>query len=106
MTDASNAGADDDGISQRGQDPVVLEMPFVVCASSGGPADDGSFIGGWECGSLDQELLWCRRLEIEPEPRYVYTWLLDQVDLIAMRHGMSIVKTAHDDPEWTLVAFY
>lgn len=33
-----------------------LVMPFVTCASNGGPHDDESYTRGWEMGTLDAQL--------------------------------------------------
>lgn len=83
-----------------------LVMPFVVCASNGGPYDDDSFVAGYQAGQLDSELGaagWARVERGFPIP----SALVPQVDLIAMKHGYAVEATPWgDDPAaWTFVAF-
>lgn len=76
-------------------------MPFVVCASQGGPHDDGPFVAGYECGWLDATLA----AGPDTVSRYMRADSLPQVDLIAMRHGYTVTSTPWDEhpDEWTWV---
>ncbi len=91
--------------SRRGDEPTAdysLVMPFVVCASQGGPYDDAAFVAGWELGALDHLLSTVfapRTLQ-----RTVRVASIPQVDLIAMRHRFTVTKVDADD-EWALVTF-
>lgn len=35
---------------------LELVVPFIVCASKGGPFDDDSFVAGFRCGEIDKAL--------------------------------------------------
>lgn len=94
------------GIYDSHDGEPVLEMPFIACESAGGSFDDMAFTRGWECGAIDQYLKHCKHAGEQPEPRYVPADIVDQIDLIAMRHEMSMTKTTHEDPFWILIAFY
>jgi hypothetical protein len=79
-----------------------LVMPFVVCASQGGPHEDGAFVSGYECGQLDT------LLQQGNPPRhegYYRTDSIPQIDLIAMRHGYVMSAKPWDDhpDQWTFV---
>lgn len=68
-----------------------LVMPFVVCASNGGPYQDDAYVAGWEAGSLDKALELTH--SVFPAERIVFPQAFhadnrDQIDLIAMRYGM------------------
>jgi hypothetical protein len=78
-------------------------MPFIVCRSEGGPYDDVSFATGWQLGSIDAELatLAARRSHA-PVLHTVRTPSVPQLDLIAMRHGFSLLSSDADE-EWTTV---
>lgn len=69
-----------------------LVMPFVVCASSGGPFDDASFVAGYEAGRLAvllESLATCGG----SNTRFtVHTALLPQLDLMAMRYGFALIS--------------
>lgn len=74
-----------------------LVMPFVVCASQGGPYHDDSFVGGYECGFIDA-LLTSGQKRVQ---RLAHRASLPQIDLIAMKHNCSI--HVQDDGEWATV---
>lgn len=76
-----------------------MVMPFVVCESQGGPYEDAAFVAGYECGSLDQLLLSERPRTHEVTVR---TDSMQQIDLIAMRHGY-ILTSQDGDEQWTFV---
>jgi hypothetical protein len=84
-----------------------LVMPFVVCASVGGPFEDDAFVAGYECGRIDSLLEQGR----EPDPNMpVRTMNVRQLDLIAMRRGYVLVVTTSPadeapDDEWAFVRF-
>lgn len=77
-----------------------LVMPFVACQSKGGPYDDVSFAAGYSVGSTDAALAF--GLLLDPKP--VYTALLPQLDLVAMRHGYKL-KVLDGDDHWSTVCF-
>jgi hypothetical protein len=81
-----------------------LVMPFVVVKSVGGELDDLSFACGWDCGALDTELHTCHELTATPRARYVKVEILQQLDLIAMRHGFT-VQLGDESPGWRHVSF-
>jgi hypothetical protein len=83
-----------------------LIMPFVLCASQGGPLEDVAFTIGFELGQIDQELEFCETLYAEPRDRYVHTEGLVQLDLIAMRRGYVLEDGLRDESgEWAFVHF-
>jgi hypothetical protein len=82
-----------------------LMMPFVVCASNGGPYDDEPYCAGFEAGMVDT-ILATTLPGINQMSRPVRTDNLPQIDLIAMQHGWTITPTVDDEhPEWTTVTF-
>ena len=82
-----------------------LMMPFVVCASHGGPYDDAAYCAGFEAGTVDT-ILATLPVGINQVSRPVRTDNLPQIDLIAMQHGWSITSTVDDEyPEWMTVTF-
>jgi hypothetical protein len=80
-----------------------LVMPFVTCASKGGPHDDTAYVAGWEMGALDIILGLAvgiaseinRTLRVENQA---------QADLLAMKHGYHAVFEAIND-EWVHARF-
>jgi hypothetical protein len=84
------------------EDGMTLVMPFVVVASEGGPYDDEAFTAGWEMGSLDATLRYNRAHFLRLPLR---TASMDQVDLIAMKHGYTIRHHVMPEDEWTEVEF-
>lgn len=83
-----------------------LILPFVVCASVGGPYDDAAFVAGWECGSIDAAL---KNAEgtVASFQWQVHPLLVPQIDLVAMHRGFRISKKEpwdeHPD-EWVLLS--
>lgn len=77
-----------------------LVMPFVVCRSRGGPHDDSSFVAGYRLGRLDAKL----EARMTPDHNeYLRPDDVQQADLIAMRHGYTLVVTRSPDvdaAEW------
>lgn len=83
-----------------------LVMPFVVCASKGGPYDDEAFVAGYAAGLIDHAL---STLGVD-ETRVVFTvrpLLVPQLDLLAMRYGftMTVERWEEDPDEWVSVVF-
>jgi hypothetical protein len=77
-----------------------LVMPFVVCASKGGPYDDDAFTAGYEMGSLDG-LIAQGPISLTTTIR---TASVPQADLIAMHHGYIVTERRdEDDGEWSTV---
>lgn len=81
-----------------------LVMPFVTVTSKGGPHDDGSYVAGFEMGSLDIELRigrgWVAVLE-----RTIQTVNRPQADLIAMHRGWTATFTDTEVDGWTHATF-
>ncbi|PKQ59749.1 hypothetical protein B5566_02590 [Mycobacterium sp. MHSD3] len=74
-----------------------LQMPFVACQSHGGNYEDNSYVAGYEMGILDGQLFgWTKPSAEQSSPglptqwRYIHEGNVNQVDLIAMRHGWRI----------------
>jgi hypothetical protein len=87
------------------EDEYSLVMPFVVCASQGGPFDDDSFVAGFTAGTIDSTL---RALNIAAQVRwYVPSPLVPQMELIAMHRGWQMVSEPWEEypDDWTLVTF-
>lgn len=83
-----------------------LVMPFILCASNGGPYDDEAFVMGYECGQLDALLRVYEKLDAAPDGRFVHTNVLMQLDLICMQHGFRLTEGQVDESgEWTWVSF-
>ena len=84
-----------------------LVMPFVVCASQGGPHDDQAFVAGYRLGRLNRDLELAALIDAQPGPVAVPPGDMPQVDLIAMRHGYTVQaepwKQAPD--EWVTATF-
>ena len=80
-----------------------LVMPFVVCASNGGPFADDAFVAGCHHGRLDAEL--GRRPSMVAST--VPSALVPQLDLLAMHHGYAFESEpwAEHPDEWTFVTF-
>lgn len=67
-----------------------LMVPFVACASNGGPYEDVPFVAGFEMGKL---WAWCSALKGADQATFVMTIRAenrDQADLIAMNFGARI----------------
>lgn len=100
------------GDGEPGAVEYGMVMPFVACATQGGPYDDQSFVAGYQAGQIDQSLAIIDRVGLAGAAvaHCVYRALLGQLDLIAMRHGYqmrSAPVTAGDDTEtWSTVEFY
>lgn len=81
-----------------------LVMPFVVCASQGGPFDDAAFTAGYEMGRLDGLLT---RTDIQRWTETIRTPNVPQAELLAMKHGLQM--ESRPDPvygeEWSHVRF-
>jgi hypothetical protein len=81
-----------------------LAVPFVVCASQGGPFDDDAFVAGYEMGQLATELSYFSK----PIEKPIHTANTYQADLLAMDRGwtMTTLPMADDAPdEWKFVRF-
>jgi hypothetical protein len=82
-----------------------LLMPFVVCESAGGRYDDEAFVAGYQAGQIDQALEVAAAVNATHlAAPLVHAGLVEQLDLIAMRHGYGTVadETA---PGWVAVTF-
>lgn len=86
-----------------------LVMPFVVCASQGGPFEDDAFVSGFRCGEID------RTLHMNDGVNASLHWTvkaeeLPQLDLIAMHRGFVMDRLLAGDLEqetgWCVVEFH
>lgn len=94
---------------------MTLVVPFVVCASNGGPYDDESFAAGFQAGVVDRMLAVALGVGAErvSVPFAVRTALVRQLELIGMHRYFPIVEVAEIEespdypamPEWSLVTF-
>jgi hypothetical protein len=86
-----------------GDDPFYeLVMPFVVCATNGGPYDDAAYCAGWEAGVIDSTLGIAKSLQ-----SVGHLTLLcrgdnrAQIDLLLMKHEFDLLESSEtDDGEW------
>ena len=77
-----------------------LVMPFVVCASQGGPYNDDAYVAGYETGALDAKLHYERPDLLQVT---VHTDNVPQLDLVAMRHGYDVDSTTTVRDGWTII---
>lgn len=80
----------------RDEETFGLVMPFVAVVSKGGPYDDPSFVAGYQAGEINGKL---ESRRIAAATFLIYTTLIEQVDLIAMRHGYTS-EVLHRDETW------
>lgn len=87
---------------ELGEAEYGMVMPFVVCASQGGPHEDGAFVAGFECGKLDTLL---EHVHPPTHDGMYRTDSMPQIDLIAMRHGYVMTAEPWDEhpDQWTRV---
>lgn len=78
-----------------------VALPFVVCASHGGPYEDETFAAGFCSGMLWEQLAWGLPA---PEWLTVRTALLPLLDLMAMHHGFA-VRVGPTEHGWTRILF-
>lgn len=81
----------------EGEEEYGLAMPFVACQSNGGDYDDNSYVAGYEMGILEGQLYGWMKPSVERSSpglptqwRYIHDGNVNQVDLIAMRHGWQV----------------
>jgi hypothetical protein len=84
-----------------------LVMPFVACASQGGPHEDQAFVAGYRLGQLDRDLEVAALIGAPSLAIAVPPVDLPQVDLIAMRHGWTVEAVPWVDApdDWASVTF-
>lgn len=93
-------------MTDREEAQYELAMPIILAKSNGGPFDDAAVVAGMTCGALDQELTITAALHTLPRERYIDAPLIEQADLIAMRHGYLLKRGDLDEPSgWQHVAF-
>jgi hypothetical protein len=83
-----------------------LLMPFVACASEGGPYDDDSFVAGFHAGALDRSLAVIEATGGTGMRATVNAALRPQLDLIAMRYGFYLEVTKSSTDPWIYVEFH
>lgn len=82
-----------------------LVMPFVTCASVGGPHDDASYVAGFAMGRLDAVLQIAGQLGMGSLTETVDAASKQQADLLAMRRGFTATFTESELPEWIYAQF-
>lgn len=83
-----------------------LVMPFTPAVLSGdGPYDDNAFVAGYQCGQIDRSLQVIRAAQGTGMESMVYTPLIPQLELIAMRHGLVLETEDTGTEGWTFVKF-
>lgn len=83
-----------------------LVIPFVACASQGGPYDDDAFAAGYQAGRIDHALAALVAVGGTELAATVRTDLVRQLDLIAMHHGFKAETEPYVDAnEWSFVTF-
>jgi len=87
-----------DDLDQPEQDGYELVLPFVVCASVGGPYEDQAFVAGYQAGQVDRALATVAAVGGLGLKVTVYAALAKQLDLIAMKHGFVSTTEAVGDP--------
>lgn len=87
------------------EQPYELVMPFVVTTSHGGPYEDNAFVAGWQCAEVDRELAWGQTIKADLMRKTVFTGVLPQIELIAMKHGYTATFGCDDESEWAAVLF-
>ncbi len=76
-----------------------LVMPFVVCASQGGPYEDGAFVAGYQAGRLDSAMAAIAAVQGDGMSTTIYRALVPQLDLLAMHHGFPHTTAKDFDEE-------
>ena len=89
------------------QPQYELVMPFVVCASQGGPHDDKAFVAGYRLGKLNRDLELAALVGALPDSLAVPPADMPQVDLIAMQHGYTVTAEPWEQApdEWVTATF-
>lgn len=82
-----------------------LVMPFVVCHSTGGPYEDQAFVAGYQTGQIDAALKAGEKDNRDHGLIAVYTELLPQLDLVAMRYGYTMTSEPTQTEAWSYVSF-
>ena len=87
-------------------DDPELVMPFVVFSDDSEGNEAHAFALGWECGILDRMLGEASTIGFVTIGRYVHTAILDQLDLIAMQHGLIMTSEPYEeDDHWSWALF-
>jgi hypothetical protein len=96
-----------DPLDQPETEGYALAVPFVVCASQGGPFDDDAFVAGFQAGEIDKTLTVAAAAGANRATFTVRTTLVRQAELLAMNRGFPAMTTVECDetPEWTLMTF-
>ncbi|NUQ95804.1 MAG: hypothetical protein HOY79_04345 [Streptomyces sp.] len=96
--------ADETADPEEGEYEMV--MPIILAKSNGGEFDDAAVVAGMTCGALEQELAIVKALHTLPRERYLDMRLLEQADLIAMKHGYVMKRGEIDEPSgWQVISF-
>jgi hypothetical protein len=84
-----------------------LVMPFKPAVKSGtGPYDDQSFVAGYQAGQIDRALSVQRAVQGTGMQTTVYTELIPQLDLIAMRYGFELKIEETGAEGWSFAIFH
>lgn len=90
--------------SENPEPEYQLVVPFVEVQSKGGRYEDNAFVAGFQMGTL-----WTVLLGSPPEVRVIlwkpiYSDLIPQADLIAMKEGWK-TEIVDEDEEWATLQF-
>ena len=93
-------------MNERDEAEYEMVMPIILAKTNGGPYDDAAVVAGMTCGALDQELAIAKTIHTLPHERYLDSPLLEQADLIAMKHGYMMKRGELDEASgWQHVTF-
>lgn len=96
-----------DPMDQPEEAAYALVMPFVVCASQGGPYDDAAFVAGYQAGRIDRALAVAAINDTQSVRATVVAALVPQLELLGMHHGYPTcdVTSADETSQWADVTF-
>jgi hypothetical protein len=97
----------DDPLDQPEEEAWKLAVPFVACASEGGPYEDDAFCAGFEAGRIAMALESAIMANADRVRWTVLKTLVKQLDLIAMNAGfvMTVAEAeVEDQPGHAFVA--
>lgn len=78
-------------------------LPFVVCASKGGPYEDDAYVAGYEAAQIDSVL---ERLAVGSDVTVtVHAPNLPQIELVAMRRGCAAKVTGEEVDGWVSITY-
>lgn len=94
-------------VDQPEAEGYELVMPFVACASAGGPFDDEAFVAGYQAGQVDQALAAAKVANASEVAFCVSSKLARQLELIGMKNDFPVMRVELSDetPDWANFTF-